>query len=145
MSNSLFTVHTAHWLDETPALRLVRSQVFVAEQKVPEKLEWDDDDQDALHFLAEDGAGQPIGTARLLQTGQIGRMAILKPWRGRGVGDALLSQVLEHIVQAEYPAPFLNAQVQVMDFYSRFGFVAKGEPFLEAGIAHQRMEFPSSE
>jgi len=140
MNHPLFTARSANWPDDIPALRLVRTRVFINEQKVPETLEWDNDDPIALHFLAEDESGQPIGTARLLQTGQIGRMAVLKKWRGRGVGNALLSRVLAQITLDQYPSPFLNAQVQVVGFYSRFGFVPQGEPFSEAGILHQRME-----
>jgi predicted GNAT family N-acyltransferase len=110
--------------------------VFIGEQQVPEAMEWDGLDEGAWHFLATDGAGQPIGTARLLDTGQIGRMAVMASWRRRGVGSALLKCALQTAESANLPTPFLHAQLSAEEFYRRFGFVTVGDEFEEAGIAH---------
>ena len=137
---SHFLVRRARWALDAPALRRIREAVFVTEQKVPLALEWDDRDPDAEHFLAEDEEGNPIGTARLLTDGQIGRMAVLKSWRHQGVGSALLRAVLDRADQPGRPRPFLNAQLSAKRFYEKHGFRTRGEPFTEAGIPHQRME-----
>ena len=134
-----FTVKKTDWSHDEPALKTVRFEVFVTEQGVPEEMECDGEDVSAVHFLAEDSQGAPIGTARLLGSGQIGRMAVLRPWRRAGVGKALLRAVLDHLRTVPTPRPFLNAQIDAMDFYRQQGFRSVGETFMEAGIAHKRM------
>lgn len=134
-----FSVHLADWRLDAESLRSVRTRVFVEEQAVPEDLEWDDDDARALHLLAVDAESRPIGTARLLDSGQIGRMAVLPEWRGRGVGSALLKEALRIAAESGFPTLFLNAQTSALPFYARMGFVPVGEQFAEAGIPHRRM------
>jgi predicted GNAT family N-acyltransferase len=134
-----FTIRLARWPQDRPLLRAVREKVFIEEQQVPEVLEWDGMDEGALHLLALDGAGRPIGTARLLPSGQIGRMAVLPSWRRRGVGSALLQRLLEEAVKGQWPALFLNAQLTAVPFYTGHGFSPQGGVFAEAGIPHRRM------
>jgi predicted GNAT family N-acyltransferase len=134
-----FTIRRATWGADRDALRSVRLAVFVQEQGVPEELEWDSDDAGAVHLLGLSAEGAPIATARLLPTGQVGRMAVLPQWRGRGVGTALLREVLGLATARGEPLPFLNAQVSALSFYERQGLVAVGEVFEEAGIPHRRM------
>ena len=119
----------------------IRSEVFIAEQGVPPELEWDGEDPEALHLLAEAADGQPVGTGRMLADGHIGRMCVLRHHRGRGVGSALLAGLLHRVRCEGYPAPYLNAQVSAAAFYRRHGFSAVGEVFTEAGIPHVRMEY----
>lgn len=139
MTDSGFSLRRARWPEDGDKLRRVRERVFVEEQHVPLALEWDGRDAEAIHLLAEDAKGRPIGTARLLPDGQIGRMAVLADWRGRGVGRRLLNGLLD--IAAGDPAlkPFLNAQTDALGFYRDHGFIPQGETFMEAGIPHQRM------
>jgi predicted GNAT family N-acyltransferase len=134
-----FTVEAADWRTHADALRHVRRVVFIDEQRVPENLEWDDEDVRSVHALARDAHGAPIGCGRLLQDGHIGRMAVVAPWRGRGVGDALLTWLMAAARARGDGAIVLNAQAHAMPFYARHGFVAIGEPFDEAGIVHRVM------
>jgi predicted GNAT family N-acyltransferase len=138
-STSPFTIRPTSWQQDSEALRLIREQVFMQEQHVPEELEWDGEDEEALHLLAEDDQGNPIGTARMLSDGHIGRVAVLAPWRGRGVGTALMRQMLETARERNYREIFLDAQVDAIDFYHKLGFETEGEPFLDAGILHRHM------
>lgn len=140
MGDETFTVGLARWPEERSALADVRESVFVQEQGVPLTLEWDEYDDQATHFLARGPDGEAIGTARLLPSGQVGRMAVVPAWRGRGVGERLLTEVLSVARQQGCTSVFLNAQVQVRDFYARHGFAFVGRVFEEAGIAHVRME-----
>jgi predicted GNAT family N-acyltransferase len=117
-------------------LRRIRHDVFVVEQRVPEVLEWDDADARSLHALAESSAGSPVGCARLLGDGHIGRVAVLRPWRRCGVGTALLLRLVDCARQRGDAAAIVNAQVAAMPFYARHGFVATGDVFEEAGIPH---------
>src|SRR5262245_5146930 len=94
-TENAYTVRLVEWVDAQAALRAVRHAVFVVEQRVPESLEWDDMDARSTHALAIDTKGAPIGCGRLLPDGYIGRMAVLAPWRNRGVGGALLVALVE--------------------------------------------------
>ena len=107
---------------------------------MPEELEWDEADERAYHVLAMDDEGEPIGTGRLKLDCQIGRMAVLKRWRGRGVGSAILEALLDLARKEGCTAVRLHAQTQALPFYEKFGFKARGAEFDEAGIPHREME-----
>lgn len=87
-------VRVADWQKDNAELRRIREAVFIAEQSVPPELEWDAEDDEAVHFLAYEGE-YAIGTARLLGDGHIGRVSVLKDWRGLKVGDALMRAAIE--------------------------------------------------
>lgn len=131
-------VRTADWQQDNAELRRIREAVFVAEQQVPPELEWDADDQGAVHFLALEG-DYPVGTARLLPDGTIGRVAVLKDWRGLKVGDALMQAVIRKAEARRLAPQKLSAQVHATAFYERLGFRVVSEEFLEAGIPHVDM------
>lgn len=134
-----FGVEEGEWGHLGSAAGPVRETVFVAEQGVPAEMEYDRWDPLSLHVLARGPAGEPIGTGRLLPDGHIGRMAVLPDWRGKGVGTAMLSHLLEAARQRSQHHLALNAQISALDFYRPFGFVAEGDTFMDAGIPHLRM------
>jgi len=126
------------WSTAQREAQRIRFAVFVEEQRVPAELEMDEWDARSLHALAfhENAA---IGTGRLLPDGHIGRMAVMKPWRGRGVGAALLGRLVEAARQRGDAEVQLSAQVHALGFYQAHGFAAYGEVYEEAGIPHQAM------
>jgi predicted GNAT family N-acyltransferase len=134
-----FNVRLAEWASDEAALRELRTCVFVKEQSVPEADEWDGLDAECVHAVAESPQAGVIGTGRLHPSGKVGRMAVLAEWRGHGVGAAILRRLLEEAAQRDYAAVYLHAQVPVLGFYARFGFVAEGPEFDEAGIPHRLM------
>lgn len=134
-----YTVRAARWPADADKLRRVRQAVFVREQGVPEALEWDGRDAQCLHVLAEDPRGQPIGCGRLLPNGHIGRMAVVASWRRRGVGAALLAQLLEAARDRGLREAILHAQLPAVPFYAAHGFRASGPEFEEAGLVHVEM------
>ena len=136
---SAFIVRRVEWRDASEALRAVRKTVFVEEQKVPEELEWDGRDEQCVHVLAQTLAGEAIGTGRLLPDGHIGRMAVLKGWRGRGVGSALLRELICAAREQGHRTIELSAQTHALWFYRRHGFEAHGGEYLDAGIPHRTM------
>jgi len=130
------------WQQAEAELREIRTRVFIEEQQVPESLEWDGEDAQALHLLARNAAGQAIGTARILlhdDVAHIGRMAVLPAWRNQGVGRAILRLALETARVRGAQRAKLNAQSYAVPFYARAGFVVQGDEFLDAGIPHRRM------
>jgi predicted GNAT family N-acyltransferase len=116
----------------------VRFEVFVEEQKVPREIELDEHDPACVHALAYAGE-QPVATGRLLPDGHIGRMAVLKEWRRRGIGGQILSQLTEAARRRGDRQIVLSAQVHAVPFYRAHGFEAQGPTYLEAGIPHQDM------
>ncbi|MDQ3288724.1 MAG: GNAT family N-acetyltransferase [Pseudomonadota bacterium] len=135
-----FVVEGVDYAAALPDLRRVRETVFVQEQSVPLDLEWDELDPLCHHVLARDDAGLPIGTGRLTPEHKIGRMAVLAPWRGHGVGDALLRALLAQARALGWRRIMLHSQASAVAFYVRHGFLPAGDPFVEAGIDHQAME-----
>jgi predicted GNAT family N-acyltransferase len=116
----------------------IRLEVFVREQRVPAEIEIDDRDAESLHaiaFLEE----KPVGTARLLPDGHIGRMAVLKTHRKKGVGAAMLKRLIGAARARGDREVALSAQVHAVPFYRAHGFVEEGAEYEEAGIAHQAM------
>lgn len=133
------TVRLVTWQTAAQRLSSVRRAVFIDEQRVPEALEWDSEDETCVHALAESSSGMPVGTARLLEDGHVGRMAVLAPWRGKGVASALLRALLAEAERRGHCHVRLNAQLQAVPFYERFGFTAHGDVFDDAGIPHRAM------
>ena len=116
----------------------IRTTVFVEEQEVPLELEMDEYDAIATHFLLRDGE-TPLATARLLDKhglAKIGRVAVLKEARGRGLGLLLMQAVIEEAKRRGFTESVLDAQTYAVPFYARLGYIAEGEEFDDAGIPH---------
>ena len=134
------------WQELGTGAQQVRTEVFVQEQRIPADMEWDDADATAVHALAVNRLGQPIATGRLLgpataQPGvaKIGRMAVNRVLRGSHLGRDILQALMLAAAQRGDHEVCLHAQRSAEGFYTRLGFVPRGEPFEEAGIAHIEM------
>jgi predicted GNAT family N-acyltransferase len=137
MSN--FTLQVASWdVLKTPA-QLVRTAVFIREQNIPAELEMDDMDALCVHGVAFDQQGQAVATGRLLPDAHIGRMAVLKEFRGQGLGEQVLAALCTAAKQRGQLIVRLNAQISAENFYTQLGFEREGEEFIEAGIVHISM------
>ncbi|HEX5486134.1 MULTISPECIES: GNAT family N-acetyltransferase [Limnobacter] len=116
----------------------IRKAVFVQEQGIDESEEWDEADATAVHAIAWLN-DQAVGTGRLLVDGKIGRMAVHKNYRGKGVGAAILNTLIELARQQGHDRVTLSAQAAAIGFYEHWGFVPVGPAHEEVGIAHQWM------
>lgn len=136
-----FHIEVADWSnpEQRSVLLGLRETVFIHEQGVPEQRERDRLDGECWHLLARDDAGQPVGCGRLTPLHKIGRMAVLKDWRRRGVGMALLRELISLARSKGWPEVALDAQVSAIGFYEQAGFVAKGDEFEDAGLSHRSM------
>ncbi|MGH8235103.1 MAG: GNAT family N-acetyltransferase [Rhodanobacteraceae bacterium] len=136
-----FHVEVCDWTNasDREALLRVREDVFVLEQRVPPDLDRDDDDSRSAHVLARSLDGTSIGTGRLAPEGQIGRMAVLRDWRGRGVGTMLLHALIDLARTRKLGTVTMHAQRDAVPFYQHHGFEGEGDEFEEAGIPHLRM------
>ncbi|WP_226661336.1 GNAT family N-acetyltransferase [Microbulbifer aggregans] len=134
---SLF-VRLADWNADHEAIRRIREQVFIEEQKVPADIEWDEHETSAQHFLIFLN-DKPVGTGRITGDGKIGRMAVLAGARGHGAGLQLLKFICGFARAEGQKSVYLNAQCQAEPFYEKAGFAKEGDVFAEAGIPHVRM------
>lgn len=123
----------------------IREQVFVIEQKVNKADEYDQYEGVSTHFIAK-WDGQPVGTARWRFTEQgikLERFAVLKEFRGKGVGQGLVQAVLKDIQsnsKAEGKVKYLHAQLDAVPLYEKFGFEKIGDRFEECNIQHFKMQ-----
>ncbi len=136
-------LETGKWNTLKEKAQPVRTQVFVQEQGIDAKDEWDTADADAVHAVVTNRFGHPLGTARLLKkspgVAQIGRMAVVRVMRGSGLGGQLLNALVNIAKARGDKEVLLHAQTSAQAFYAREGFVPVGEPFDEVGIAHIEM------
>ena len=116
----------------------IRYEVFVDEQNVPEELEIDGLDGNAKHVLTfvDD---VPIGTGRILSDGHIGRVAVLKNYRGLGIGKSIMKELIKCAQDMSLEKVWLSSQWHAHSFYLDLGFVCVGEVYKEAGIEHIKM------
>lgn len=135
-----FIVIQARLPDDLAAIEAIRRQVFIEEQGIPAQLEWDGRDAECRHVLAQTPRKEPVGTGRIDPEGRIGRMAVLAPWRGQGIGTALLDALIHIAREGGQRKVLLHAQLEVSGLYRKAGFSAIGAPFIEAGIRHVLME-----
>ncbi len=136
------SIQITHWDEAKSHVMPIRREIFIIEQQVPEELEWDEFDQDALHAIVKKEQ-DIIGTARLIIDGQdarIGRMAIKKDFRGQGIGQEMLEALVTKSLELHVTLIKLHAQVHAVSFYAKLGFEAHGEIFSEAGIDHVNMQ-----
>lgn len=125
--------------DELEQVFAIRKIVFVDEQGVPPEIEWEHED-DSTHFLALSDY-KPCGACRWRKTDKgfkLERFAVLKDFRGHGIGRAMIATALDDL-PSNAGVIYLNAQLEAVSLYAKFGFVAEGDHFDEAGIKHVRM------
>ncbi|MCH7399289.1 GNAT family N-acetyltransferase [Belliella sp. DSM 107340] len=142
MSIAVEKVTTKEQLD---TIFKIREEVFVVEQQVDPEEEYDEFEDESIHFLASVN-GQDAGTARWRFTKngiKLERFAVLKPMRGKGVGQALVKAVLKDIADKESTKGkllYMHAQLPAIPLYAKFGFEKVGEMFEECNIMHYQME-----
>jgi YbgC/YbaW family acyl-CoA thioester hydrolase len=141
----MVSVALGAWSELGAEAQVIRTAVFVDEQKVPVQMERDAADAGAVHALARNRLGLAVGTGRLLAAdgpghpARIGRMAVSRALRGARIGRELLEALMAAAGRRGDAEVMLHAQVSALGFYRRAGFVAHGERFEEAGIGHQEM------
>lgn len=132
-------VELMSWEQAQPVAGPLRFAIFVDEQNVPSGIELDDMDASCVHAVAFDVDGKPVGTGRLLPDGHIGRMAVVKEWRRRGIGAEILETLMAEARRRGHARVIVSAQLQAAEFYREHGFEAEGKVYTEAGILHQKM------
>ncbi|MFY8176712.1 GNAT family N-acetyltransferase [Candidatus Methylopumilus universalis] len=140
MKNNL-KIEIVKWIDGLSQLKNIREKVFIQEQKVTPQLEWDGMDEKAIHFLVFNDKAA-IGCARAIVIKdhmQLGRMAVLKEYRGQGIGGALIEKAMTIAKLNQLSAIYISAQCHAIDFYKKFGFEVTSDIYLDAEIPHRDM------
>jgi len=135
----MFRVQSGHWDKLEQDAKFIRKQVFIIEQNIPEEEEWDDQDMISDHFVVYD-QDQPIATARLLQNNSVGRVAVLKTYRGQGIGRMIMLEIIRQAHQQDRKFLQLSSQVHAISFYEKIGFSIQGDAYDECGIPHIKMQ-----
>jgi len=140
MKNNL-EVKIVKWIDDHAQLKNIREKVFIQEQKVTPELEWDGMDEKAIHFLVFKDE-EAIGCARAIvikSQMQLGRMAVLKEYRGQGAGSTLIEKAIVTAKLKQLSSIQISAQCNAINFYVKFGFEVMGDTYLDAEILHRDM------
>jgi predicted GNAT family N-acyltransferase len=140
MKNNL-KVEIVQWIDSHAQLKNIREKVFIQEQKVTPELEWDGMDEKAIHFLVFKDE-EAIGCARAIvikSQMQLGRMAVLKEYRGQGAGSTLIEKAIVTAKLKQLSSIQISAQCNAINFYVKFGFEVMGDTYLDAEILHRDM------
>jgi predicted GNAT family N-acyltransferase len=135
-------VRPAHSEGEVAAALELRERVFSGEQGVSARADRDGRDPEALHLVAVEGE-HVVGTCRLVFDGtvaKLGRLAVERDRRRRGIGDAILAEAVRAARSARSASIALHAQLPARGLYARHGFVESGPEFVEQGIPHVAME-----
>jgi predicted GNAT family N-acyltransferase len=120
----------------------VRRQVFIVEQNVPEAVERDAYDAEAVHLIAID-EGDVVGTLRIVflpEHAKFGRVAVLRSARGKGIASLMMQAAMEIARQRGETRFYLTAQTDKIALYEKLGFVAYGDEFEEGGMPHRAMK-----
>lgn len=137
----MYQVKQGIWDQLQQDAKLIRTLVFIQEQGIAEADEWDEQDAISQHFVIYD-QDQPIATARLLQNNSVGRVAVLKAYRGQGLGQMIMQEILAYARQQQRKFLHLSSQVHAISFYEQLGFAVQGEAYDECGIPHIEMIMP---
>lgn len=120
----------------------IRDEVFTKEQGFSNP-DLDKFDAVACHVLLCEN-GSPVATGRVFheETGGpfvLGRIAVLKAWRGHSLGRLLVEE-LEKIAAAQGAETLeLGAQVYAVPFYQKCGFCPTGKRYMDEFCEHEMM------
>ena len=135
---SKVTIQQVTWQAAENELRAVRTPVFIEEQFVTPEFEWDEIDASAVHLLAN-YENQPVACLRIIHYQKIGRMAVIKQWRGVGLGAVLLQKAISFCKERGSKSIYLSAQTHAIHFYQKAGFKQISDEYCDVDIPHVDM------
>ena len=119
--------------------KFVRKSVFEDEQGFVD--EFDETDEIATHFVMFNENDEPIATCRIFPDAErdtyiLGRLAVVKDYRNKNLGSAIMYEAEQYIVKIVGKSIILHAQYQATGFYEKLGFVTFGDMDDEQGCPH---------
>jgi len=138
MSTSGYTFILGNWRNDAATIRAVREQVLIAEMGLAREPLDAADENGAFHVVVYDSGGRAVGAARMQPDGRIDYVVVLRPWRGRTVGGALLAY-LHHIAHARgIEHIWAVAPESAQRFFGKNRFVASAETRSDSGEREQK-------
>lgn len=125
-------------------VKRIRTTVFTNEQGAKADEEFDKYDNTADFALVVDEKGNIAGTGRVALTDKgykIGRIAILKEYRGQHLGDMLVKALIQKAQQKGAKAVFVDSQLHAVAFYEKIGFAPCGQQIIDRGLEHIPMKY----
>jgi predicted GNAT family N-acyltransferase len=121
----------------------IRKEVFVIEQNVPPKIEWDEYEDSATHLICKLG-DKVVGTGRITffsDKAKVERVAVPKSYRNQGIGTAIVKFQILEAKKRGVKEIYAHVQMHAKGFYSKMDFSEVGDIFYEADIEHVRMVY----
>lgn len=132
-------------VDEFFEIIQLRTAIFVVEQNCPYQ-DVDEKDRKSFHLFGKTPKGQLVAVSRILPPGvsyqeiSIGRVALKKEYRGKGIADEMMKESFQFIENHfGKQAIRISAQHYLLNFYNTHGFTQVGEIYLEDNIPHVEM------
>jgi len=134
-----FNFEQTNWQNSCNEILAVRHKVFMIEQHFNDNILCDIFDNDCFHLVARNSDGLVVACGRITESGRIGRIAVLLPYRGAGIGSKLLSKLVQ-IGRSQHLSDIsLNAELDNLHFYDLQNFSAAGPVFMKQGVPHQML------
>jgi predicted GNAT family N-acyltransferase len=135
-----YSVGRVNWKIAASLLKNVREKVFICEKRIPKRVEFDFNDKHAFHILVcDDESQEPIATGRLLETGEISRIAVTMPFRAKHVDKIVISGLISIATELNLKEIYINSPLESVSYFNKHNFRAQGAVFMEAGLPKQRM------
>ena len=135
-----YSVSRVRWEHAAPLLKNVRERVFICEYRIPKKIEFDLKDKQAIHMLVcDDFSQEPIATGRILPSGEISRIAVLKEFRKNQIDKVVINGLIKIAKELNLEEVFIYSPLDAVDYFSQNKFYSVGAVFMEAGLPRQRM------
>jgi len=132
-----FKFKQTNWQEDRDEILTIRHRVFMIEQHFSENILSDVLDPDCFHIIVRNSEGTVVGSGRLTQQGRLGRIAVLLPYRGVGIGSKILSELVQIGKSNKLQNISLSAELDNQHFYDSQKFAANGPVYMKQGVPHQ--------
>jgi len=137
--NQKLVYRETNWQESLDDILNVRHKVFMLEQHFGDQVLCDLKDADSSHLIATNNLNEVVACGRITHKGSIGRIAVLLPYRGLGIGTQILNRLVDIAKQQELSNVSVNAELENQAFYQNHQFSGAGPVFMRQGVPHQKL------
>lgn len=137
------SISRVNWKHAAPLLKVVREKVFICEWRIPREVEFDTNDESAIHILVCcDLSQEPIATGRILPNGEISRIAVLTDFRKKQIDRLILTKLINIAKELELNEIYISSPLSSVEYFKKRRFSSTGSVFMVAGRPRQKMVCP---